>query len=424
MEDQINTEGQNTLKIEKNQTNFPCHPSLLKKSKLNLLIISTFVLFFLFIGSLSIYFSNIKSIQKNLNQPAVQTPTPIIQRSIADIALAFIKDGSIYIADHRGAIDKVFEINKEEFLSSENLYKAYMKLSPDKNYLAYLGTSGGLDSAIKIVDIKQKKKVSEEIYGSAYITDFAWSPDSKKIVVAVNLQNEERRFMTSLYLIDPLNQTGGTPLFKVENIEISQVEWPDAQNIYYSRFAYSLENTAIVHYNFENKSRNLKIIWDEIPGFAIKFLVSSDKKDILSCVGTKNNLVPLCNLQTLSLPSLEKNSTLLSNIPIAKFNQFQWYKNYLVDIEKDGDSLGSSIFLINMSEEEQKIRLLHTGQNGLFHSIKLLEQNEKLILVVWSEHDGQQSIIAYDFDKLIEKRKKGLTSEPLWKLNNSSSFDL
>lgn len=103
-----------------------------------------------------------------------------------------MKEGSIFTIDFNGLSTRVFEIEKEELVLPKSLY---IKLSPDQNYLAYLGISGGLDSAIKIVDIRQKKKISQDVYENASITDFAWSPDSKKIVVAVNLNDQEKNLL-------------------------------------------------------------------------------------------------------------------------------------------------------------------------------------------------------------------------------------
>ena len=280
MENQINVGDQNTQQIGQN----PNQPEQIPgKPKINYWMISTVVPILIFLGAVSLYFFSTRqqSNQKTTNQLPSQTPVPIIQTiESVNTTIAFVKDGDIYTADHNGVIVKIFDTKQEEYATSfVNNKNLYIKLSPDKNYLAYLGTSGGLDSAIKIVDIKQKKKISQDVYGSASITDFAWSPDSKKIVVAVNLKNSEKDFTTSLYLIDPLSQTGGTSLFKVENIEITQVDWPNEQNIYYSRVAYAPEqNAAIVRYNLQNKSRSLKIIkstnevYKDISSFTIKFL--------------------------------------------------------------------------------------------------------------------------------------------------------
>jgi len=395
-------------------------------------MISTAILILIFIVVLGFLFLSTRQTSKQniTSQLSTQNPTPTTQINMVDnLALAFVKDGSIYTTDYNGVSDKVFDINKEELALPKSVY---IKLSPDKKYLAYLGISGGLDSAIKIVDIRQKTKISQEVYGSASITDFAWSPDSKKIVVAVNLKNKEKDFTTSLYLINPFNQTGGSFLFKAENIEITQVEWPDEQNIYYSRIAYAPEqNTAIVRYNFESKSRNLRIIkstneaYKDISAFTIKFLVSSDKKDMLAYVAMKDEPMrsrgTSYDLQTLSLPLLEQKPALL-NYVLPK--EAKWYNNYIVGIEEPYGSPDSSVVLVSIPQEKQSLSLLDMGPSGGFHSVKLLEQNGKVILVVWSEFDGQQSISAYDLDKLIEMRKKSYTSDPLWKLTDSSSFDL
>lgn len=418
MENQINMSDQNAQ--------FP------EKPKVNYWMISTVVLFLLFFGVISLYFFNVRqqSNQKITNQLASQTPVPITQTiESVNTAIAFVKDGNIYVANYNGEVSKIFEIKQEEIAIPKNLY---IKLSPDKKYLAYLGTSGGLDSAIKIIDITQKKKISQDVYGSASITDFAWSPDSKKIVVVVNLKNKDKDFTTLLYLIDPFNQTGGSSLFKAENVEITQVDWLDAQNIYYSRVAYAPEqNTAIVRYNLENKLRSLKIIkstnevYKDISSFTIKFLISSDKKDMLAYVSMKEEPMrsrgTSYDLQTFSLPSLDAKSSLL-NYVLPK--ESRWYQNYIVGIEESYGSPDSSVVLVSIPQEKQSLSLLDMGPSGSFHSVKLLEQKGKIVLIVWSEFDGQQSISAYDLDKLIEMRKKAYTSDPLWKMTDSSSFDL
>lgn len=432
MENQINVGSQNIQQIGQNPINQPPVTPVPEKPKVNHWMILTVVLFLLFFGVISLYFFNTRQQpnRKILTDSPNQISTPTTQiNAMVNTALAFVKDGTIYTSDYDGVSEKVFDIKQEELALPKSLY---IKFSLDKNYLAYLGTSGGLDSAIKIIDIKQKRKISQDVYGSANITDFAWSPDLKKIVVAVNLKNNDKDFTTSLYLIDPFNQTGGSPLFKAENIEITQVDWLDAQNIYYSRVAYAPEqNTAIVRYNLENKSRSLKIIkstnevYKDISSFTINYLLSSDKKDMLAYVSMKEEPMrsrgTSYDLQTLSLPSLETKPPLL-NYVLPK--EAKWYKNYIVGIEEAYGSPDSSVVLVNIPQEKQSLSLLDMGPSGSFHSVKLLEQNGKIILVVWSEFDGQQSISAYDLDKLIEMRKKAYTSDPLWKLTGSSSFDL
>ena len=432
MENQINIGDQNSQQKGQNPINqSPVNP-VLERQKINYWMILTVVVSFIFLCIFGIYFFSTRqqSNQKNTNQLPSQIPAPTTQTiESVNTAIAFVKDGGIYIADYNGDASKIFEIKQEELAIPKSLY---IKLSPDRNYLAYLGTSGGLDSAIKIVDIKQKKKISQDVYGSANITDFAWSPDSKKIVVAVNLKNNEKDFTTSLYLIDPFNQTGGNPLFKAENIEINRVDWVDQQNIYYSRVSYLPEqNTAIVRYSLDKKSRNLKIIksmnevYKDISSFTIAYLLSTDKKDMLAYVSMKEESMrsrgTSYDLQTLSLPSLETKPPLL-NYVLPK--EAKWYKNYIVGIEETYGSPDSSVVLVSIPQEKQSLSLLDMGPSGSFHSVKLLEQNGKIILIVWSEFDGQQSISAYDLDKLIEMRKKAYMSEPLWKLSDSSSFDL
>lgn len=432
MENQINIDAKNAQQIGENPVNQPPSTPSPEKPKVNFWVVSTVVLFLLFLGAISLYIFNLKQ-QPNqrisTHLPSqISTPTTLTN-AINNTAIAFVKDGDIYVADYSGEANKIFAIKQEEIGIPKSLY---IKLSPDKNYIAYLGTSGGLDSAIKIIDIRQKKKVSQDVYGSANITDFAWSPDSKKIVVAVNLKNNERDFTTSLYLIDPFNQTGGSPLFKAENIEITRVDWVDQQNIYYSRIAYAPEqNVAIVRYNLDNKSRNLRIIkstnevYKDISSFTIDFIPSSDKKEMLAYVSMKEEPMgsrgTSYELQTYSLPTLETKPALL-NYVLPK--ESRWYKNYIVGIEKPYGSPDSSVVLVSIPQEKQSLSLLDMGASGSFHSVKLLEQNGKVILVVWSEFDEQQSIAAYDLNKLIEMRKKAYTSNPLWKLTNSSSFDL
>lgn len=403
-----------------------------EKPRVNYWMIIAIILLLLFVGVTNFYFLNTQhqSNRETSTQLPSQIPTPITQtNAINNTAIAFVKDDDIYIAGYNGEANKIFETEQEEIGIPKSLY---MKLSPDKNYLAYLGTSGGLDSAIKIVNVEKKKKISQEVYGSANITDFAWSPDSNKIVVAVNLKNNDKDFTTSLYLIDPFNQAGVSPLFQAENIEIIRVDWIDQQNIYYSRIAYAPEqNTAIVRYNLDNKSRNLKIIkstndvYKDISSFTINYLLSSDKKEMMAYVSMKEE--PMSSrgtsyeLQTLSLPTLETKPALLNYVLPKKS---QWHKNYIVGIEEPYGSPDSSVVLVSIPQEKQSLSLLDMGPSGSFHSVKLLEQNGKVILIVWSEFDEQQSISAYDLDKLIEMRKKSYTSGPLWKLPNSSSFDL
>ncbi len=396
--------------------------------------ISTLVisLIIIFIFCIYLIISQLQSNPKITNQLASQIPTSTTKTiESANIAIAFIKDGDIYVADYNGDTSKIFELNLEEIRIPKKLY---MKLSPDKKYLAYLGVSGGLDSALKIIDIQQKRKLSQQVYGTASIADFAWSPDSDQIVVAVNLKNEEQSFTTSLYVIDPFNQNIGSRLFKSENIEITQVEWPDDQNIYYARIAYApVQNTGIVGYNFETKSRIVRTIkptndvYKNISIFTINFLISSDKKEIMVYVRGKDepNIYrrSIYNLQAYNIPSLVAKTVSLNQ---DLSSDAIWYKNHLIDIEKPYESPDSSLVLINLPQEKDRLSLLEMGPSGSFHSVKIINQNETPILMVWLEFDQQQLISAYDLDACIELRKAISSGpcQPLWKITDSSSLDL
>lgn len=432
MEDRFNVGDQDDKRVGQSSSDQPPDSQTFEKNKINHWKILVVVFILIFFSALGFIFLSTRQTtkQNTINQLPTQNPTPTIKKSeVSNIALSFVKDGAIYTADYEGASNQVIDLNKEEVILPKNLY---MKLSPDKKYLAYLGTSGGADSAIKIIDINQKTKISQEVYGSDSITDFAWSPDSKRIVVAVNLKNDEKDFTSSLYLIDPFNQTGVNPLFNAENTEITQVEWLDEQSIYYARISYAPEqNTAIVRYDFGSKSRKLKIIesvnevYNDISMFSIRFLISSDKKDMLAYVFMKDEPMrskgTSYGLQTLSLPSLDTKPSLL-NYVLPRVSV--WYKNYIVGIEEIYSSPDSSVVLVSIPQEKERLSLLDMGPSGSFHSVKILEQEGKVILIVWSEFDGKQSISAYDLDKLIEMRRKTYTDRSLWEITDSSSFDL
>lgn len=184
MENQMNVEGQNTQKIGQDPIKQPPVSPVPERQKINYWMISTVVVSFIFLCIFGIYFFSTRqqSSQKNTNQLSSQIPAPTTQTiESVNTAIAFLKDGDIYVADYNGVASKIFEMKQEGIAIHNSLY---IKLSPDKKHLAYLGTSGGLDAAIKIIDIKQKKKISQDVFRYASITDFAWSPDSKKIARA------------------------------------------------------------------------------------------------------------------------------------------------------------------------------------------------------------------------------------------------
>lgn len=411
MENQVNVGGQNN------------QPPVVKKPKANLWMISTLILVFLFFGILSWYFLNTQQLrnQKNVNSLPTQTSTPTQQvNTQTNAMIALVKDGDIYVADNSGTTSKVFETKQEELAVPKSFY---IKLSPDKKFLAYLGTSGGLDSAIKVIDINQKKKIFQDVYGSAYITDFAWSPDSKKIAVAVNLKNDEKDFTTSLYLIDLFNQLGGEPLFKAENIEITHVEWPTIKYVYYSRLSHAKETLGtigIVSYDTETQNRKVKNLtsWTT-PSFWFKTSPTKDKIFFYTFPDFAPQPDPYFKM--LSLPSLEETAPEINFGGDVK--SVDWFDNYLVGISMPYGSPDQSVVLYDLSNNQTQ-SLLDMGPSGTFHSVKLLKQDGKRILVVWSEFDGKHSVSAYDLEKLIETGKKAYISEPLWRLFDSSSLDL
>ncbi|MBP7774361.1 hypothetical protein KA078_01075 [Candidatus Woesebacteria bacterium] len=348
---------------------------------------------------------------------------------IDEIAMTFVKEGYIYIANYQGAAQKVFDLNQTEFTVPEKLL---IKLSPNKKFLAYIGVSGGLDSAIKIVDIQQQKMIFQDVYGSANISDFSWSPDSNQIVAAVNLMHSQGNYDSSLYLIDPINQTAHKPLFPAENIAILRVDWVIPNNLYYARYSYgSKQNIAVVQYNFNTSVRNLR----ELAPFETKvydisvlfadFIISEDTMKMVafvSVISEKAKSPEISDrLLTLALPTMRIEKPLLTSLHLEKS---RWYEEVIVGIEKEYGSPDSSVALIELSKSDEPVALLDMGPSGQFHAVKIVTENKKKLLIVWSEFDDQHRISAYDLENLIEARRKQNTVEPVWKVTEASSLDI
>lgn len=354
-----------------------------------------------------------------LATPFKPPPTPIVNK------IAFVRDGDIYISDYNGKnITKIFETGQEELnlVQPEGLY---MKLSPNGKYLAYLGSSGGLDSAIKVIDINQKKIIFRDVCGSAHISDFAWSPDSKKIVSAVNLKHDKNDFTTLLHLIDPFNESVTHLPNEEKNIEITQVEWPTPRYVYYSRLSYTEESfgmAGIVSVDTENGDQEVKnlVSW-ATPGFG--FAISLRKDGLFFYAYPELSYKPDPYTETLLLPSLEKLSSKDKLNFMGGPIKVQWVDNYLVGIIWTYGSPDQSVVLYDL-DNNQRQPLLDMGPSGSFHSINLLKQDGKTILVVWSTFDEKHSVSAYDLEKLLEARKKSYINEPLWKLTNAASPNL
>lgn len=420
MENQFNVDGQNIQQDIQSPVGQPDQTS--EKPKVNYWIILAILLTVVLLGSLGWYILGTKQDkgQKNINSLPTQPPTSESTSPVTNTAVAFFKDGNIYASDYQGTIRAIFDVEQEELTQPNSLY---IKFSPDKRFIAYLGTSGGLDSAIKVIDVNLKKKIFQDVYGSAYITDFAWSPDSKKIAVAVNLKNNEENFTAALYLVDPFNQVGGTYLFTGENIEITHVEWPTSKYIFYSRLSYAKETfgtAGIVSYDLETKSRKVKNLtsW-ATPSFW--FVVSPLKDKVLFYTLPDFAPVPDAYSKMLALPSLEETTPEINFAGDVK--GIDWFDNYLVGISMPFGSPDQSVVLYDLSNNQTQ-SLLDLGPSGTFHSVKLLKQNAKTILMVWSEFDEKHSISVYDLEQLTEMRKKAYVSEPLWRLVDSSSLGL
>jgi len=361
------------------------------------------------------------------------TPTETPTISFGDMAFTFIKDGAMYKADYNGTTDKIFDMQAEESKMPQDLL---MKLSPDKNYAAYVGINDGKASAIKIIDISQKKKVLQKVYDTGNIADFAWSPDSKKFVVAVNVTNGQKNFTPFLYVIDLSNKTED-PILKNKksgNTEITQTGWLDEQYIYYSAVMYGggteEQFTAVFRIALNDKRREYidndsKISeYPDISAFTSGFLVSQDKKTMLAFEEMKNaserSRGDNYTLTTISLPEFVRQTNFL-NAVLPK--DAQWYDNSIVGIKESDGSKDSSIVLLSIPQEKSTLSLLDIGPRGSFHSIQLVKKNGQPVLVVWSELDGKQTITAYDLNQLIAKRKISQTSDPLWQIADASSLN-
>ena len=378
--------------------------------------------FLIALGIAGIHYT--QTMTRSSTDPAVSEST-----KIDEIAMAFVKEGHIHIANHQGITQKVFDLSQTEFTAPEKLL---IKLSPNKKFLAYIGVSGGLDSAIKIIDIQQQKMIFQDVYGSANISDFSWSPDSNQIVAAVNLKHSESSYDSSLYLIDPINQSAHKPLFPAENIAIFRVDWVTSDNLYYARYSYgSKQNVAVVQYNFITNVRNLR----ELAPFKTKlydisvlfadYLISEDTMKMVafaSVIDEKAKSPELSDrLLTLSLPTMNIEKPLLQNLDLHKT---RWYEEMIVGIEKEYGSPDSSVALIELSKSDEPVALLDMGPSGQFHAIRIVTENSKKFLVVWSEFDDQHRISAYDLEDLTEARKKQNTVEPIWTIAGASSLDI
>ena len=432
MNNQSDSTEQTTPQTSENSYSQLRSNSSTEKQKTNFGMLLLFLVIVLFLGVIVLYIIDINKQSKPdiSTNPSILEPTSISQnQEINDVFLAFVKDSGIYVTNSIGESSKILELEEEEFGTvKENLY---MKLSPNRDYLAYIAKSGGVDSAVKIVDLQQKQIIHQEVYGRAEITDFSWSSDSKELVVAVNLKNDEKEYLSTLYLIDATGNNDSRTLFDAENIEITQVEWPEGQNVYYSRVSYAPEqNTAIVAYNLESDLRVPIIIesttdvYNDISEFTIRFLVSRDNKNMLAYVSMKDEEMRYrgtnYDLKTFSLPNLDIETNMLEYVlPRESI----WYQNYIVGIEQQYGSPDSDVVLVTIPQQEQSLSLMSMGPRGSFNSVKLLEQDGKTILIVWSEFDDVQKIQAYDFENLIEARRQNETVTPLWELTDASSFD-
>lgn len=331
---------------------------------------------------------------------AVEIPYAINTRKVA-----YLKDNWIYASELTGKDEiEILDLQKEEL---NKVDKLYMKVSPNGRYIAYSGTSGGVDTAIKVIDIYQKKKIFQEVYGSASIGDFDWSPNSKLIVLGINLKNNTQDFSSALYVADPFAEAPIlTPQFTAENIEITQVEWIDSQSIYYSRISYAPEqNIALVKFNPLDKTRTIKII-DGNTSEKINFAVANNNKKIITT-----------NAKAVSLPDLQELPRIANSIP----NAVQWQDPYIVGFATTEDSKEYAIQVIN-TKESTTTYVLNRNPKETIHELKLIKEKAIYMLIVWSEIDSVHNIKAYDLESCKTAQQGISTCKLLWSLANSYSL--
>lgn len=398
---------------------------------------------FLFIGLIGAIFLFIKITQEqkikggtpSINPPRsseVSTPNkPVVteeERSFDSMVAFSRKDGIYIIHINGGNPEKIFDTREEELAVKAGFI---MKWSPDKRMIAYIGTSGGLDSAIKVINLADKKKIYQAVFGSAEIADISWDGNSDKIAVAVNQRNSERNYSSSIHLLN-LGDKSQTALFPPENIKITKVDWrgretwPNIHRIYYSRISYAKnsENTAaIVAYDPKTGSRKIQTIsyFDE-NGLSFVPTDGGDGSYSLFCTWPKNySSTSKSIVELLTVPNLTLQKKVESYFPCNESTVWTAWREGFLSIESPFGSPDQSVIYEDAFSQKEALRLLDMGPSGAFHSVNSMQFNNKRFLVVWSEFDRVNSISVYDFDKLVEMRQKSYTGDPVWKVTDSFS---
>ena len=315
------------------------------------------------------------------NQSTI-TPTPLPLNVVSDTIFAYFKEGSIYVADYSGDSLIIYNMEEEDQTKQE---KPKMKLSPDWKYIAYIGVSGGTQPAIKVIDIENKKKIFQDIFPNAIITDFAWSTDSKNIVAAYDYKNGKDNFSGFISILDPISQEGRKTLFDPENMEVTQIEWPNTEKIVFSYLSYGKDTfhmASIASYDINSKMvirRNISSM--ERPNFWLT--ISPDKVKVLfyNNPGGGNVFGPYIKTM-MSINTLQNLPCSVCGYP--QIININWFDHYILGLsDPNSGSVDQGMRLYDL-EGNRDALLFVGGPESWAYILRVIQKNGRSIALFWT----------------------------------------
>jgi hypothetical protein len=367
-------------------------------------------------------------IKNQTRTPVVESPTAAGFNIQTDAMLAYVKDLKIFVADYSGRSIPIFNLFQEDQVV---LSRTNMKISPDWQYLAYINVKPDLSWTINVIDMQQGRKIFRDIFPHAALSDFAWSPDSKKIALAYAYQNGPDDYAGFISILDPFSGEGRKTLFEPENMIVTQMEWPTPTKILYSYFSFeknAYHLASLASYNLTEK-RLVKRNFTAMVHPAFWFAVSPEKDRVYfySNPGLDNangpairSILNIPSLQDAPCPPAVCQSTALTNV--------NWFERYMIGIPHTTAVPADQDAVLYDFKSDQSYSLCLGRPASWSLILHVVNRNDRTIAIFWTSGLGRQpnSLWAWDigeFLKINEGEEWGATNpecpKPIWAISDA-----
>jgi hypothetical protein len=165
--------------------------------------------------------------------PPTETPITRAFDPAADAFIALVRMGTLYAVNWSGEIMPLRDLWKDDPINADVLH---VEISPDRKSLALSGVGADGRPALEVLSLETLEILDRQIFEGTRITDYAWSPDSRSIILAVLELRTRRDFNTSIYRLDISENPIRKMILETDSAAVSQIERPKQDQIAYLDF--------------------------------------------------------------------------------------------------------------------------------------------------------------------------------------------